>query len=29
VGMSDDLPSCDELTQRIMTQAHERLDALH
>ena len=28
VGMIDDLPSCDELIQRIMTQAHERLDAL-
>ena len=28
VGMSDDLPSCDELIQRTMTQAHERLGAL-
>ncbi|MFL0580178.1 NAD(P)H-dependent flavin oxidoreductase [Dietzia sp. 179-F 9C3 NHS] len=28
VGMIDDLPSCDELIQRIMTQAHERLDGL-
>lgn len=28
VGMIDDLPSCDELIQRIMTQAHERLEAL-
>ena len=28
VGMIDDLPRCDELIQRIMTQAHERLDAL-
>lgn len=28
VGMIDDLPSCDELIQRIMTQAHERLAAL-
>ena len=28
VGMIDDLPSCDELIQRIMTQAHERLGAL-
>ena len=25
VGMIDDLPSCDELIQRIMNQAHERL----
>lgn len=28
VGMIDDLPSCDELIQSIMTQAHERLEAL-
>lgn len=28
VGMIDDLPSCDELIQRIMTQAHERLAGL-
>ncbi|WP_078113608.1 nitronate monooxygenase family protein [Gordonia sp. IITR100] len=28
VGMIDDLPSCDELIQSIMTQAHERLKAL-
>lgn len=28
VGMIDDLPSCEELIQRIMTEAHERLDAL-
>lgn len=28
VGMIDDLPSCDELIQRVMTQAHERLGAL-
>jgi len=28
VGMIDDLPSCDELIQRIMTQAHERLREL-
>lgn len=28
VGMIDDLPSCDELIQRIMTQAHGRLSAL-
>ena len=28
VGMIDDLPSCDELIQRIMTQAHERLEGL-
>jgi len=26
--MIDDLPSCDELIQRVMTQAHERLAAL-
>ena len=28
VGMIDDLPSCDELIQRVMTQAHERLAEL-
>ena len=28
VGMIDDLPSCDELIQRIMDQAHERLAEL-
>lgn len=28
VGMIDDLPSCDELIQSIMTQAHERLKVL-
>ncbi|MCF8569954.1 nitronate monooxygenase [Gordonia sp. HY002] len=28
VGMINDLPSCDELIQSIMTQAHERLTAL-
>lgn len=28
VGMIDDLPSCDELIQSIMTQAHERLKTL-
>ena len=28
VGMIDDLPSCDELIQRIMSEAHERLDSL-
>jgi len=28
VGMIDDLPSCDELIQSIMTQARERLDHL-
>jgi NAD(P)H-dependent flavin oxidoreductase YrpB (nitropropane dioxygenase family) len=28
VGMIDDLPSCDELIQQIMTQAHERLAKL-
>ncbi|WP_161893923.1 NAD(P)H-dependent flavin oxidoreductase [Gordonia spumicola] len=28
VGMISDLPSCDELIQSIMSQAHERLDAL-
>lgn len=28
VGMIDDLPSCDEVIQRIMAQAHERLAAL-
>ncbi|GAA3701578.1 NAD(P)H-dependent flavin oxidoreductase [Gordonia hankookensis] len=28
VGMIDDLPSCDELIQSIMTQAHSRLKAL-
>ena len=28
VGMIDDLPSCDELIQSIMTQAHDRLAAL-
>ncbi|MDY6808629.1 MAG: nitronate monooxygenase [Actinomycetota bacterium] len=28
VGMIDDLPSCDELVQSIMTQAHDRLKAL-
>ncbi|MFW0795116.1 nitronate monooxygenase [Gordonia sp. CPCC 205515] len=28
VGMIDDLPSCDELVQSIMTQAHGRLKAL-
>ncbi|MGW8591845.1 NAD(P)H-dependent flavin oxidoreductase [Dietzia sp. NPDC055877] len=28
VGMIEDLPSCDELIQRIMTQAHGRLGAL-
>ncbi len=28
VGMIDDLPSCDELIQSIMTQAHARLAAL-
>ncbi|GAB25240.1 putative oxidoreductase [Gordonia polyisoprenivorans NBRC 16320 = JCM 10675] len=28
VGMIDDLPSCDELIQSIMMQAHERLHAL-
>ena len=28
VGMIEDLPSCDELIQRIMTQAHQRLETL-
>ncbi|GED99094.1 NAD(P)H-dependent flavin oxidoreductase [Gordonia crocea] len=28
VGMIDDLPSCDELIQSIMVQAHARIDAL-
>ncbi|MXP19905.1 nitronate monooxygenase [Gordonia sp. HNM0687] len=28
VGMIDDLPSCDELVQSIVTQAHDRLKAL-
>ena len=28
VGMIDDLPSCDELIQRIMVQAHERLEEI-
>ncbi len=28
VGMIDDLPSCDELIQSIMHQAHERLKTL-
>ena len=28
VGMIDDLPSCEELIQRIMTEAHDRLGAL-
>ncbi|MYR08398.1 nitronate monooxygenase [Gordonia sp. SID5947] len=28
VGMIDDLPSCDEMIQSIMTQAHSRLKAL-
>lgn len=28
VGMIEDLPSCDELIQSIMTQAHQRLGAL-
>ena len=28
VGMIDDLPSCEELIQRTMTQAHERLAEL-
>ena len=28
VGMIEDLPSCDELIQSIMHQAHERLKVL-